>query len=167
MQDTPTFHSIQALGALIRQIGGLPEENRFSALSSACLTLGGTVIQPGSASHMHEISVLGVYAGATEMHELVLSWLHGARALRGALVAFADVADHQPAPVAIEYHPDRRGRKLSEAMDMIARPDRHDDCQLISACRIILANSCEHSERERACQLAAALGNGTPDKRSA
>ena len=50
---------------------------------------------------------------------------------------------------------------------MIARPDRHDDDHLISACRIILANSRDHSERESARQLAAALGHGTPGKRSA
>ena len=116
MQDSPTFHSLHALGALIRQIFGLPEDERFGALSSACLTLGGTVIQPGSGSHMHEISVLGVYAGAAEMHELVLSWLGGARALYCALADSADVLDHQPRPVAIDYHPARRGRQLAETV---------------------------------------------------
>ena len=50
---------------------------------------------------------------------------------------------------------------------MIARPDRHDDDHLISACRIILANSRNHPERESARQLAAALGHGTPGKWSA
>lgn len=114
MQDSPTFYSLNALGALIRQICGLPEDERFGALSSACLTLGGTVIQPGSASHMHEMSVLGVYAGAAEMHELVLIWLGGARALYCALADSADVLDHQPPPVAVDYHPARRGRQLAE-----------------------------------------------------
>ena len=164
MQDLLTFHFLQSLDTLIRQICGLPEAEQFGALSSACLTLGGTVIQPGSASHMHEISVLGVYAGAAEMPELVMNWLHGAQALRIALAALADVADHQPAPVAIDCPPDRRGRQLAEAMDIIARPDRHDDGCLISACQIILSDSRGHSERERACQLAAALGHGTPGK---
>jgi hypothetical protein len=161
MQDTPTFH---LLDALIRQICGLPEVERFGALFSACRCLGGTVIQPGSASHMFEISVLGVYAGAADRHELVLNWLRGARALRGAS---ADVADQPLQSVAIEHNPARRGIQLAAATDMIARPDRHDDDHLISACRIILANSRDHSERERACQLAAALGHGTPGKRSA
>ena len=116
MQDSPTFHSLYALGALIRQICGLPEAERFGALSSACLTLGGTVIQPGSGSHMHEISVLGVYAEAAEMHELVLIWLCGARALCCALADSADVAEHRPPPVAVDYHPVRRGRRLAETV---------------------------------------------------
>jgi len=161
MQDTPTFHP---LDALIRQICGLPEVERFGALFSACRCLGGTVIQPGSASHMFEISVLGVYAGAADRHELVLNWLRGARVLRGAS---ADVADQPLQSVAIEYNPARRGIQLAAATDMIARPDRHDDDHLISACRIILANSRDHSESERACQLAAALGHATPGTRSA
>ena len=161
MQDTPTFHP---LDALIRQICGLPEVERFGALFSACRCLGGTVIQPGSASHMFEISVLGVYAGAADRHELVLNWLRGARVLRGAS---ADVADQPLQSVAIEYNPARRGIQLAEATDMIARPDRHDDDHLISARRIILANSRDHSERERAFQLAAALGHGTRGTRSA
>ena len=161
MQDTPTFHP---LDALIRQICGLPEVERFGALFSACRCLGGTVIQPGSASHMFEISVLGVYAGAADRHELVLNWLRGARVLRGAS---ADVADQPLQSVAIEHNPARRGIQLAAATDMIARPDRHDDDHLISACRIILANSRDHSERERAFQLAAALGHGTRGTRSA
>jgi len=161
MQDTPTFHP---LDALIRQICGLPEVERFGALFSACRCLGGTVIQPGSASHMFEISVLGVYAGAADRHELVLNWLRGARVLRGAS---ADVADQPLQSVAIEYNPARRGIQLAAATDMIARPDRHDDDHLISARRIILANSRDHSERERAFQLAAALGHGTRGTRSA
>ena len=161
MQDTPTFHP---LDALIRQICGLPEVERFGALFSACRCLGGTVIQPGSASHMFEISVLGVYAGAADRHELVLNWLRGARVLRGAS---ADVADQPLQSVAIEHNPARRGIQLAAATDMIARPDRHDDDHLISACRIILANSRDHSESERACQLAAALGHATPGTRSA
>ena len=114
MQDSPTFHSLYALGALIRQICGLPEAERFGALSSACLTLGGTVIQPGSGGHMHEISVLGVYAGAAEMHELVLSWLGGARALCRALADSAGVVDHLPPSVAIDHNPVRCGRQLAE-----------------------------------------------------
>ena len=116
MQDSPAFHSLQALGDLIFQNCGLPEDERFGALSSACLTLGGTLIQPGSASHMHEMSVLGVYAGASEMHELVLSWLGGARALYCALADSADVVDHQPPPVAIDHHPAKRGRQLAETV---------------------------------------------------
>lgn len=163
MQDTPTFHP---LDALIRQICGLPAPERFDALSSACRHLGGTVIPPGSASHMFEISVLGVYAGGADRHELVLNWLRGARALRGANAGSADVADQPPQSVAIDYNPARRGIQLAAATDMLARPDRHDDDHLISACRIILANRRDHSVRERACQLAAALGHATPGKRS-
>ena len=82
MQDTPTIHP---LDALIREICGSPEAERCGALSAACQKFGGTVIQPGSASHMHEISVLGVYARAADRQELVLNWLRGARALHVAL----------------------------------------------------------------------------------
>jgi len=167
MQDTPTFHSLHALGALIRQIRGLPDAERFDALSSACLTLGGTVIQPGSSGHLHEASVLGVYAGADDRQELVTNWLRGARAPCGALADFVDVADNQPSPIAVDYHPNSRGRQLAAAAATIARPDRHDDSDLISACRIILAHSRDHSERDRACQLAASLGHGTPGEGSA
>lgn len=166
MQDTPKFLSTHALGVLIHQILGLPEAARFDVLASACVTLGGTITQPGSASHLHEISVLGVYAGAPDRHELVLNWLCGARALHGAIADSADAGDYLPPPVAIDYHPTKRRIQLSEAAAKIARPDRHDNTDLISACQIILAMSHDHSERERAFQLAAALAQGTRGRRS-
>ena len=107
MQDTPTIHP---LDALIREICGSFEAKRFGALSSACQNLGGTVIQPGSASHMHEISVPGVYSGGADRQELVLNWLRNARALH--------VADHKPRPVAIEEHPAKRGIQIAGAASM-------------------------------------------------
>ena len=164
MQDTPDIHPLYAL---ILEICGSPEAGRFGALSSACQNLGGAVIQPGSASHMHEISVLGVYAGAADRLELVLNWLHSARALHVAITDSSDVADHQPRPVAIEYHPAKRGIQIAAARAMIARPDHYDDSHLISACRIILANSHDRCASERARQLALVLGHGTPGRMSA
>ena len=164
MQDTPTIHP---LDALIREICGSPEAERFGALSAACQKFGGTVIQPGSASHMHEISVLGVYARAADRKELVLNWLRGARALHVALADSSDAGDHRPPPVAIQHHPAKRGIQIADAAAMIARPDRHDDSHLISACTIILANSHDHCARERARQLALVLGHGTPGRMSA
>ena len=150
MQNTPTIHP---LDALIREICGSFEAERFGALSSACQNLGGTVIQSGSASHMHEISVPSVYSGAADRQELVLNWLRSARALH--------VADHKPRPVAIKDRPAKRGIQIAGAASMIARPDRHDDSHLISGCRIILA------ERERASRLALVLGHGSPGRISA
>ena len=95
MQDTPNIHPLHAM---IREICGSPEAERFGALSSACLTLGGTVIQPGSTSHMHEISVLGVYARAAGRQEPILNWLRSARALHVALTESSAVADQKPPP---------------------------------------------------------------------
>ena len=129
--------------------------------------LGGTVIQPGSASHTHEISVLGVYSRAADRQELVLNWLRSARALQVTLTDSSDVADHPLPPVAIEDHPANRGIQIADVAAMIARPDRYDDSHLISACRIILANSHDPCARELARQLALVLGHGTPGRMSA
>ena len=164
MQDTPTIHP---LCALIREICGSREPERFGALSAACQKFGGTVIQPGSASHMHEISVLGVYSRAADRQELVLNWLRSARALHVALTDSSDAGDHRPPPVAIQHHPAKRGIQIADAAAMIARPDRHDDGHLISACAIILADSLDHCAREGARQLALVLGCDTPGRMSA
>ena len=161
MQDTPTIHP---LDGLIRKICGLPEAERFDALTSACEKFGGIVIQPGSASHMDEISVLGSYARAADRQELVLNWLRSAQALLAALTDSPDLSDHQPPPVDIEFHPAKRGIQVADAAARIARADRCDDGHLISACRIIPANSLDHCERERASQLDLVLGNGIPGR---
>ena len=76
-------------------------------------------------------------------------------------------ANHQPPPGAVEYHPAKRGIQIADATDMTARPDRHDDGYLISACAIILANSLDHCAREWARQLALVPGCDTPGRMSA
>ena len=83
---------------MIRKICGSPEAERFGAMSAACQNLCGMVIQPGSTSHMHEISVLGVYSGAADRQEPVLNWLRSARALHVALTESSAVADQKPPP---------------------------------------------------------------------
>jgi hypothetical protein len=148
----------------MREIIGLPEAERFDALASACQKLGSIVIRPGSASHMHEISVPGSYARAADRQELVLNWLRSGQAMHFAFTELSDVADHQPPPVDIEFHPAKRGIQVADAAARIARPDRCDDGNLISACRIIPANSPDHCGREQAGQLALVLGNGIPGR---
>ena len=152
---------------MIREICGSREPERFGALSAACQKFGGTVIQPGSASHMHEISVLGVYARAAGRQELILNWLRSARALHVAFTDSSNAANHQLPPVAVEYHPAKRGDQIADATAMIDRPVRHGDSHLISACTIILANSHDLCARERARQLTLVLGHGTPGRMSA
>ena len=141
MQDTPTIHP---LDGLIREILDLPEAERFDALASACQKLGGIVIRPGNASHMHEFSVLGSYARAADRQELVLNWLRSAQALHVAFTEFSDVADHKPPPADIEFHPAKRGSRVADAAAKIARAD---PC-----------------EREWASQLALVPGNGIPGR---
>ena len=75
MHDSLVHHPLQKL---INTVSSLPEADRFQALTSACLRHGGTLIPPGTASHMFEVSVLGAYARGPSRAELVRSWLGAA-----------------------------------------------------------------------------------------
>ncbi|MDP2062056.1 MAG: hypothetical protein Q8J98_03000 [Phaeovulum sp.] len=75
MHESLVHHPLRHL---IHTVKSLPEADRFQALASACLRHGGTLIPPGTASHMFEVSVLGAYARGPSRAELVRSWLGAA-----------------------------------------------------------------------------------------
>jgi hypothetical protein len=56
----------------------LPTGQRIATLQAAVTSLGGCLVQPGSASHQFELSLLGVHARASDWHELTEIWIRAA-----------------------------------------------------------------------------------------
>lgn len=71
----------QALHQATRLMNATPRETRAARLEGLARELGGTILAPSAATHMHEIHLLGIYANGESLEHAAVNWLDVANRL--------------------------------------------------------------------------------------